>query len=138
MCMPAHDGCCKAAPLRPHLVQCAERRSRSLEASDPHLMMTGTKATGLRCMRCSHTTQHHGVPRRSCSRVGVGGRSMFSSLTLFEPAEQPRGLMARRVAGAYILSLSLPLSSGRPRNSAVDLRLTTQNWIRCACRGNCV
>jgi hypothetical protein len=39
----------------------------------PHLMMKGTKASGLRCMQCSHTTQHQGVPRRSCSSVGRGG-----------------------------------------------------------------
>ena len=70
--MPAHDGCCKAAPLRPHLLQRADRRNMSLEASGPHRMIKGTNATGLRCMQYSHTTQHHGVPRRSCSSVRQG------------------------------------------------------------------
>ena len=33
--MPAHDGRCKAALLRPHLVQRADRHSMSLDASGP-------------------------------------------------------------------------------------------------------
>ena len=36
-------------------------------------MISGTNATGRRCLQYSHTTQHHGWPRRSCSSVGAGG-----------------------------------------------------------------
>jgi hypothetical protein len=64
MCIPAQLGCCNTAPFRPHLVQRADRRSMSLEAAGPHLMIKGTKATGFRCMQCSQTTQHHSVPQR--------------------------------------------------------------------------
>jgi hypothetical protein len=35
--------------LRPHLMHRVDRRSRSLEVSGPHLMIKGTKATGVRC-----------------------------------------------------------------------------------------
>jgi hypothetical protein len=64
-----------AAEPRPcdHLVRRAERRSRSLDASGPHRKMNGTNATGLQCTQSSQTTQHQGVPRRSCSSVGLGG-----------------------------------------------------------------
>jgi hypothetical protein len=34
-CIPAQLGCCRTAPLRPHLVQRADRRSMSLDASGP-------------------------------------------------------------------------------------------------------
>jgi len=36
-------------------------------------MMNGTKAIGRRRRHFSQTTQHPGVPRRSCSRVVAGG-----------------------------------------------------------------
>jgi hypothetical protein len=62
-----------AAPLRPQLVQRAEQRNMSLDASGPHRMINGTKVIGVRCRHPSQTTQHHGVPRRSCSSVGLGG-----------------------------------------------------------------
>jgi hypothetical protein len=32
-------------------------------------MISGTNAIGVRCRHPPHTTQHHGVPRRSCSSV---------------------------------------------------------------------
>jgi len=57
----------------PQSVQRADRRSRSLEASAPHLMIHGVNATGLRCRHRSQTNQNHGDPRRSCSSVGLGG-----------------------------------------------------------------
>jgi hypothetical protein len=44
------------------LLQRAERRSMSLDASDPHRMISGTKATGVRCRQPSHTLFHF-VPR---------------------------------------------------------------------------
>jgi hypothetical protein len=53
--MPAHDGCCRTAPFRPHFSQRAARRSMLLDASGPHRMMKGTNATGLRCMQYSQT-----------------------------------------------------------------------------------
>jgi hypothetical protein len=60
MSMPAQLGCCRTAPLRPHLEQRADRRNMSLDASGPHLMISGTNATGRRCKHFSQTTQHHG------------------------------------------------------------------------------
>jgi hypothetical protein len=57
--------------LQPHLVQRAERRSTSLDASGPHRMISGTKGIGVR-RQPPHTIQHHGMPRRSCSSVCVG------------------------------------------------------------------
>jgi hypothetical protein len=107
MCIPAQLGCCRAAPFRPHLVQRADYRSRSLEASGPHLMMNGTNATGMRCMQYSQTTQHQGVPRRSCSRVGRGGSDFMSPrMALFAPEEQPRGVVASSAGMAYILGIA--------------------------------
>jgi len=93
-CMPAQLGCCRTAPFRPHLVQRADRRSMSLDVSGPQRMMNGTNATGVRCKHFSHTTQDHGWPRWSCSRVGIGdgARSMAARMTKFASAEQPRGL----------------------------------------------
>jgi hypothetical protein len=39
--------------------------------------ISGTNATRVGCMQCSHTTQHHGESRRSSSRAGaVGARPM--------------------------------------------------------------
>ena len=46
MCVPAHPGCCKVAPLWPHLVQRARCRSRSLDVSAPHRIMSGARAIG--------------------------------------------------------------------------------------------
>jgi len=66
--------------LRPHLVQRGDRRSMSLDESDPQQMINGTSVTSVRCRHRSQTTQHHGVPWRSCSSVGRG-RSMPASLT---------------------------------------------------------
>ena len=43
ICMP-QLGRCSTAPLRPHLVQCADRRSTSLDVFGPHLMISGAKA----------------------------------------------------------------------------------------------
>jgi hypothetical protein len=45
-CLPTTG--CKAAPLRPHLVQ----------RTDRHLMISGTNAIGARCRQRSQTTQH--------------------------------------------------------------------------------
>jgi hypothetical protein len=45
--MPAQLGCCSVAPLRPHIVQRADRRSTSLDASGPQRMISGTKARAL-------------------------------------------------------------------------------------------
>jgi hypothetical protein len=53
----------QAAPFASHFSQCAERRSRSPEASGPQRMMNGVKATGLRCKQLSQTTQHQGQSR---------------------------------------------------------------------------
>ena len=90
---PIHPGCCRTAPFRPHFEQRADRRSMALEASGPHRMMKDTNAMGERCRQCSHTTQHQGVPRRSCSSVGRGGsRSMPARLAQFTRHGKPRGL----------------------------------------------
>jgi len=46
--------------------------------------MNDTNATGVRCRHFSQTTQHHGVPRRSCSRVGAAGAVfMLARMTIF-------------------------------------------------------
>ena len=56
------------------VAECAtDRRSMSLDVFGPHLMISSTKAIGVRCGQRWHTTQHHGVPQRSGSRVGIGG-----------------------------------------------------------------
>jgi hypothetical protein len=34
-------------------------------------MISGTNATGLRCMQCSQTTQHHGVPGEAARGLDV-------------------------------------------------------------------
>ena len=75
--------------LAPQSVQRAERRSRSLQASSPHRMISGTNATGLRCRHRSQTNQSHGEPRRSSSSVGLGG-------LLFTPARVARFAALRR------------------------------------------
>ena len=74
--------------------------------SVPTWMMKGAKATGLRCMQCSQTTQHQGVPRRSCSRVGRGGSSFIRRGWRYSPRQSPllrhqhgnatRGLLRKR------------------------------------------
>jgi hypothetical protein len=67
------------------------------------ILVYGTNAIGRRCRHRSHTTQNHGVPRRSCSRVGTGARSMPSRMTKFAPAEQPREVDRFGLATTYIL-----------------------------------
>jgi hypothetical protein len=66
-------------------------------------MMNGTNATGVRCIQCSQTTQHHGVRRRSCASVGRGA-SVFmpASMAQFVPGEQPRGVVVSSATWLYI------------------------------------
>jgi hypothetical protein len=59
------------APLRPHRVQRAERRSTSLEALAPHRMMSGTSAVGERCWHRWQWTHSHGVTRRRSARAAT-------------------------------------------------------------------
>jgi hypothetical protein len=54
---------------------------------------------------------------------------MLASLTLIALAEQPAYILSFELAAFVRLPAQLP---------AVDLRLTTQNWILRAYRGNCV
>jgi hypothetical protein len=51
--VPAHPGCCKLAPLWPHFVQRARCRSRSLDVSAPHRIISGTSAIGAWCKHFS-------------------------------------------------------------------------------------
>jgi hypothetical protein len=46
ICDPAQLGCCSFAPLAPHAVQRALRRSRSLDVSGPYRMISGANAIG--------------------------------------------------------------------------------------------
>jgi hypothetical protein len=46
-------------------------------------MISGTNATGRRCKQRSQTTQHHGWPLRSCSRVGAGGAGFMPQRSLY-------------------------------------------------------
>jgi hypothetical protein len=67
-------------------------------------MISGANAIGRRWRQRSHTTQHHGEPRRSSAGVGhCGSRSMPAMMAIFVPVEQPRGLVAVRPAGLYML-----------------------------------
>jgi hypothetical protein len=49
MSLPAHDGCCRVAPLPPQRVHRADCRSISLSVSAPHLIISGASATGASC-----------------------------------------------------------------------------------------
>ena len=71
-CAPAQPGCWSVAPLLPQAVQRAHRRSRSLDVSGPHRMMSGTNAIGAWWWHRSHHTQSQGCPSRSCASVGRG------------------------------------------------------------------
>jgi hypothetical protein len=66
----------------------------SLEASGPHLMMKGTKATGARCRQCSLTA----TKLLEVGRAGSG--FMPTKMTQFAPAEQPRAVVANSVVMA--------------------------------------
>jgi hypothetical protein len=73
--LPPQLGCCNVAPLRPHFMQRADRRSMSLDVSAPHRMINGVTAIGAICRhawfwQCTHS---HGALRRICSSVGGGG-----------------------------------------------------------------
>jgi hypothetical protein len=52
-----HPGCCEVAPLLPHFVQRAHCRSRSLDVSAPHRIISGTRAMGAWCKHFSQWTQ---------------------------------------------------------------------------------
>lgn len=74
ICESRQLGCCSFAPLWPQAVQRADRRSTSLEASAPHLMMSGANATGARWPQAAQITQVHGTGLRRAPSVGIGGR----------------------------------------------------------------
>jgi hypothetical protein len=46
ICSPIKPGCCSVAPLVPHFVQRAQRRSLSLDVSGPHRIISGAYAIG--------------------------------------------------------------------------------------------
>jgi predicted TPR repeat methyltransferase len=63
-------------------------------------MISGTKATGLRCKHCSQTTQHLGC---GVGLASMTARAMAAKMTIFAPAEQPRRVMVRSAGEAYML-----------------------------------
>jgi hypothetical protein len=76
----------------------AERRNRSLEASEPHRMIHGAGAVGERCWQRSQT-HNHGVTRRRSASVATG----VVAVRLIGEANRQRGrdrALCHRVAGA--------------------------------------
>ena len=65
---PFQLGAVSEAPLQPHLEHLAERRSRSLEASPPHLIIRGASAVGALCRHFvfSQLTQVQQASLRIC------------------------------------------------------------------------
>jgi hypothetical protein len=63
---PSQLGAVSEAPFRPYLEHRAQRRSTSLDASPPHLMISGASAVGARCRHFTFTqlTQTHGATLR--------------------------------------------------------------------------
>lgn len=63
------------APLPPQRVQRATWRSRSLDVSGPHRIISGTKAIGAQCVQsvCRQWTHTQGDAARSSASVGTGG-----------------------------------------------------------------
>jgi hypothetical protein len=77
------------APLPPHRVHRADRRSMSLDASAPHRMMSGTSAAGERCWQRSQQTHSHGVTRRRSAFVAPAApfpSAMIERLAMVTPA----------------------------------------------------